>query len=155
MANLSTGATIAEAVLFELQQTQRTLTPAPTFSRVYVPQFNLPDLTTARVQVITPSESELLAADRGSETEVFAVSFLVVAQARADDVERIDALMLFVQNLQNQLRRHDSERGNKRIGGARWVPPHVNSPKFDYQKLNEEKIFLSGSTFTYQITRSF
>lgn len=64
------------------------------------------------------------------------------------DTEKIDSVLFVVEQLQDHLMKNPVLEN----GGA-LIPPFTNDPVYDPQKLREQNILMSLSTFTYRIDR--
>ena len=119
--------------------------------RGYRPEFELVELKTLRVSVV-PRGIEIALLNRNANQHDVSIDVGVQQKVDPDDTAALDALMVKVQQIADELRLRRLELPGGLGGAGVWVKT-ANEPVYSPDHLQTKQVFTSVLTFTYRVVR--
>jgi hypothetical protein len=142
---------MAEAVIIQIAEAVKANLAAATLSqtftplRLYVPEYDLKEISDLKVSVLPLARSNDTKT-RDKHQEDHQVQVGVQKRVSASEVSAVDDLMQFVQEIADRLK----DAGE--MGGATWLSDS-NEPVYNPLHLKDHNVFTSVLTLTYRIIR--
>jgi DNA-binding XRE family transcriptional regulator len=136
---------VADAVVADLNAA--TLSQPVTAARLYLPQFDLKEMTTLHVSVVPKAET-IAAASRASTQHDYAIDVGVQKKLAAGDNAEIDPLMLLAQEIADYFRFRPLTGRTER-----WVRTEVKAP-YSPEHLDQLRQFTSVVTLVFRGARN-
>jgi hypothetical protein len=142
---------VAEAVVIQITEAVRTSLAGATLSqpivpqRLYLPSFDLTDMTALQVSVV-PAASSVAIASRRSQREDHQVHVAVQKKVDPTAVAAVDDLVQLVQEIDDYLRSAGP------MAGATWIGTALE-PLYHPEHLRDKGVFTSVLTLTYRLHR--
>lgn len=140
---------IADAVATKINAGKpATFSQTFTAVRSFIPRDRFEEIDGYKVYV-TPGELVATPFDRKNVKATYEIDVAVAIKADSDtDVENA---LSFTEQIQDYLA--DEDNHEVIADKVLWLPPYVNSPIFDRKKLDEMQLFLSVTSFKYEVLR--